>query len=75
MSTYGQAVLGVDTHNHTHVAVILDGLGRHPGMLQFRPMTPAPNSSWRGSRAHGVPWIKTSRHQPRTGRSGVPTLR
>ena len=35
MSTHSQSVLGIDTHKHTHVAVILDGLGRHEGTLQF----------------------------------------
>lgn len=35
MSTHGQSVLGIDTHKHTHVAVVLNGLGRHEGTLQF----------------------------------------
>ena len=35
MSTHGSSVLGIDTHKHTHVAVILDGLGRHQASLQI----------------------------------------
>ncbi|MBN9152357.1 MAG: IS110 family transposase [Microbacterium sp.] len=35
MSLHGQIVLGIDTHKHTHVAVVLDGLGRVGGQLQF----------------------------------------
>jgi transposase len=35
MSPHGQSVLGIDTHKHTHVAVVLNGLGRHEGCLQF----------------------------------------
>jgi hypothetical protein len=37
---HGQIVLGIDTHKHTHVGVILDGLGRVSGALQF-PATEA----------------------------------
>ena len=33
MSLHGSSVLGIDTHKHTHVAVILDGLGRHQASL------------------------------------------
>ena len=35
MALHGQIVLGIDTHKHTHVGVILDGLGRVSGALQF----------------------------------------
>jgi len=35
MSAHGQSVMGIDTHKHTHVVVILDGLGRHQGTLAF----------------------------------------
>lgn len=35
VSLHGQIVLGIDTHRHVHVAVILDGLGRVGGSLQF----------------------------------------
>jgi transposase len=35
VSLHGQIVLGIDTHKHTHVAVVLDGLGRVEGQLQF----------------------------------------
>ena len=55
MSTHGQSVLGIDTHKHTHVAVILDGLGRHQGALDF-PATDAGTAAvvaW--SHAHGAP--------------------
>jgi len=34
MERHGHSVLGVDTHKHNHVAVLLDGLGRHLGELQ-----------------------------------------
>jgi transposase len=37
---HGQIVLGIDTHKHAHVGVILDGLGRVSGALQF-PATEA----------------------------------
>jgi transposase len=35
VSLHGQIVLGIDTHKHAHVAVVLDGLGRVDGQLQF----------------------------------------
>jgi hypothetical protein len=35
VSLHGHIVLGIDTHKHTHVAVVLDGLGRVDGQLQF----------------------------------------
>lgn len=35
MSTHSAPVLGIDTHKHLHVAVVLDGLGRHQGVLSF----------------------------------------
>jgi transposase len=40
VALHGQIVLGIDTHKHTHVAVILDRLGRVNGELQF-PATDA----------------------------------
>jgi len=40
LTTHGFSVLGIDTHKHTHVAVILDGLGRPQGTLQI-PATDA----------------------------------
>jgi transposase len=40
VALHGQIVLGIDTHKHTHVGVILDGLGRVSGALQF-PATEA----------------------------------
>lgn len=40
MSPHGQNVMGIDTHKHTHVAVILNGLDRKVGVLQF-PATDA----------------------------------
>jgi len=55
MSTYDQAVLGVDTHKHTHVAVVLDGLGRHLGMLQFPASDAGAEQLLAWSRAHGAP--------------------
>jgi len=48
-----QGVLGIDTHKYTHVAVLLDGLGRHRGQLQV-PATDAGAAqllAW--SHAHG----------------------
>ncbi len=50
----GTAVLGIDTHKHTHVAVAIDSLGRHQGDLQF-PATEAGTAAllaW--SRQHGA---------------------
>lgn len=35
MSAHELSVLGIDTHKHTHVAVILDGLGRHQAVLEI----------------------------------------
>ena len=35
MLEHHAGVLGIDTHKHTHVAVLLDGLGRKQGSLQF----------------------------------------
>ncbi len=39
MAPHGHSVLGVDTHKHNHVAVLLDGLGRHLGELQVPATT------------------------------------
>lgn len=39
MERHGHSVLGVDTHKHNHVAVLLDGLGRHLGELQVPATT------------------------------------
>ena len=56
MSMHGSSVLGIDTHKHTHVAVILDGLGRHQGMpADSPPPTPAPPSCSPGAATHGAP--------------------
>ena len=35
MPAHDHGVLGIDTHKLTHVAVVLDGLGRHRGTLTF----------------------------------------
>lgn len=35
MSRHGASVMGIDTHKHVHVAVVLDGLGRHQGVMSF----------------------------------------
>lgn len=51
------SVLGIDTHKYTHVAVLLDGLGRHRGQLQV-PATDAGAAqllAW--SHAHGQPLV------------------
>lgn len=55
MSTNGQAVLGIDTHKHTHVAVVLDGLGRALGMLQFPASDAGAAQLLEWTRAHGSP--------------------
>jgi transposase len=55
MSTHGQSVLGIDTHKHIHVAVVLNGLGRNEATLQF-PASDAGTAtllSW--GREHGAP--------------------
>jgi transposase len=57
MSMHCQRVLGIDTHKHTHVAVVLSGLGRREGVLQF-PSTDAGVAgllAW--SRDQGTPLI------------------
>ncbi len=48
-------MLGIDTYKHTHLAVVLDGLGRHQGSLQV-PASDAEAAellAWAGS--HGSP--------------------
>lgn len=55
MSSHGESVLGIDTHKHLHVAVVLDGLGRYQAALTF-PATDAGTAellAW--SRVHGAP--------------------
>jgi transposase len=55
MITHGSSVLGIDTHKDTHVAVILDGLGRPQG-TRLVPATDAGAAqllAW--SRGHGTP--------------------
>lgn len=55
MSTHGSSVLGIDTHKHTHVAVILDGLGRHQGSLQIEASDAGDARLLAWSRQHGTP--------------------
>ncbi len=55
MSTHGSSVLEIDTHKHTHVAVILDGLGRHQGSLQISASDAGAADLLTWSRAHGAP--------------------
>lgn len=55
MSTHGQSVLGIDTHKHTHVAVLLDGLGRRVGGLQFPATDGGAAELLTWSREHGDP--------------------
>lgn len=55
MPAHDHSVLGIDTHKHVHVAVILDGLGRYQDALSF-PATDAGTAqllAW--SQEHGTP--------------------
>ena len=51
------SVLGIDTHKHTHVAVLLDGLGRHRGQLQVPATGAGAGQFLAWSRAHGQPLV------------------
>ena len=55
MPKHGSSVLGIDTHKHTHVAVILDGLGRHQGTLQIAATDAGTAELLTWSRRHGTP--------------------
>ena len=55
MSTHGSAVMGIDTHKHTHVAVILDGIGRQQGTLQVPATDAGARQLLAWSRGHGTP--------------------
>jgi transposase len=55
MSTHGSSVLGIDTHKHTHVAVILDGVGRHQASLQVPATNDGAAALLAWSRQHGTP--------------------
>jgi len=57
MPMHGSSVLGIDTHKHTHVAVILDGLGRHQGSLQIAATDAGTAGLLSWSRSHGSPLI------------------
>ena len=57
MSAHGHSVLGIDTHKHTHVAVVLDGLGRHQGMLTFAASDEGADHLLDWANAHGAPMI------------------
>lgn len=57
MSLPGSSVLGIDTHKHTHVAVILDGLGRQQGSLQFAASDEGAARLLAWSRENGSPSI------------------
>ena len=51
--TDAQAItLGVDTHKDVHVAVALDGIGRHRGTLSVPAnLAQATKGSWTGQRS------------------------
>jgi len=55
MPIHGSSVLGIDTHKHTHVAVILDGLGRHQGSLQIAATDAGAAELLTWSRRNGAP--------------------
>jgi transposase len=55
MSTDGQSVLGIDTHKHTHVAVVLNGLGWNDGSLQFLSTDAGVARLLAWGRDHGTP--------------------
>lgn len=90
MERHGHSVLGVDTHKHNHVAVLLDGLGRHLGELQF-PATTAGTTellAWcdglggttvagvEGTGSYGYPLTRAcSTPASRSSRSTDPTAR
>jgi transposase len=57
MSTHGSSALGIDTHKHTHVAVILDGLGRHQGSLQIPASDEGATDLLAWSRHRGAPLV------------------
>lgn len=52
---HGSSVLGIDTHRHTHVAVILDGLGRHQSSLQIAATDAGAAELLAWSHANGSP--------------------
>ena len=55
MSLHGASVLGIDTHKHTHMAVVLDGLGRHQGSLQVPASDDGAAELLAWARSHGSP--------------------
>lgn len=55
MHKHGQSVLGIDTHKYIHVAVALDGLGRHQGMLAFAASDAGAEELLAWADAHGAP--------------------
>lgn len=55
MPENGSSVLGIDTHKHTHVGVILDGLGRLQGALQVAATDAGAAELLTWSRTHGSP--------------------
>ena len=57
MSTNNPSVLGIDTHKYTHVAVILNAVGRHQGQLQFPATDGGAAQLLAWSREHGAPAI------------------
>jgi transposase len=57
VSVLGQCVLGIDTHKLTHVAVILNGLGRHEDTLQFSATDAGATELLGWSQRHGSPLV------------------
>lgn len=55
MTAHSHSVLGIDTHKHTHVAVALDGLGRHQGVLTFAATDEGAAELLAWSKKHGAP--------------------
>jgi len=57
MSMHGSSVLGIDTHKHSRVAVILDGLGRHQSSLQVPATDEGAAELLAWSRQHDAPLV------------------
>ena len=55
MPTHGHNVLGIDTHKHFHVAVILDGLGQYQDSLLFTASEAGSRELLAWSLKHGGP--------------------
>ncbi|TCM33102.1 transposase [Kribbella sp. VKM Ac-2568] len=55
MPTHGQSVLGIDTHKHFHVAVVLNGLGQYQDSLLFAASEAGSRELLAWSVEHGGP--------------------